>query len=207
MTLIKSIEPNGKSPNGIFYSIFSQKEKLVIQIYLSGKPNSLTRHVGETSLNSAVDLSLNQRYLSELDFTEFGVHFSNLYAKITHYSFYFQSEYCFMKEWVLVDNTHGKNQTISQESVTQECGTGSNCQSNVYKEIEIGSYSGPTTDLIIRMIGTRSDNTMYLEFTNFDIYGSLYEGDINKYFNRFTKNMNHIRCFYNFVIIFVLSHI
>ena len=207
MTLINTIEPNGNSPNGIFKYIFSQNKKLINQIYLSGKPNNQNEQGKETSLSSAVDFSLNQRYLSESGFTEYGIHFSNLYAKITHYSFYFRSIYYFMEDWALIDNTNGKNHTISQGSAVEECGTGLKCKSDVYKVIEISSYSHPITDIIIRMVGTRSDNSQQMEFTNFDIYGSLFEGHIDKFFIRCTKNMNHIRFFHNLFIIFVASHI
>ena len=203
MRFIKSFPPSENEPNGVFRYICKETNKeLFKRVYLSGYPNPNGTGEYETSLIAGINYDLNLRYCSKDGYTEYGIHLSDMYVKMTHYSLYFKQSYQFMKEWTLVDNTNGRNKTISEESIVDECGTESNCKINAYKVVNISSYTQPVTDLIIRMIGTRSDGKMFLEFTNFDIYGSLYDGVIQR---KCTCQQANLKYNMNFFTIFIIS--
>ena len=199
MSLIKSIKPDGISPNGLFKWAFSTKDPFIGQISLGGRP-----YPTNTRLEAGIDISLNMRYVSDDEWPEYSVHFNNYFVLITNVSFSFWENSCFMKKWFLIDNTNQKYKIIAHQSI-EECGTADLCAHNVYKEYPLPSGLQPLSDIIIKMDGLRSDNLNRIQFTNFDIYGDLYKGNVNKFIygnRKCIKNLFQDICrIYCFIII------
>ena len=196
-TPIETILPNGESPDGLFKWAFSNHNSFGDSVYLSGYPEK------DCSLKSAVDISDGRRFLSAENYLYLRIHFNNYYIKLSHYSFYFWNTGCFTKRWFIFDITHNKNITLSHES-NNACGTGPHCIGNQYLQFALTNYNYPIADLIIVAEGPRSDSVNKMEFANFDIYGELYEGNLNNCESYGKFSTNHIHFLFLFVSIIIL---